>query len=161
MITALDLVRFLRHLQQQVGTDALAVVRVDAGDRLFAWHTLRNTECNLPGLDVGQDGDHRFATDGDEGLHAQVRTSERVVDFHLDAVNACRDVIGHVFNDTQAPAGLGIGALLGLVIGGAVGGGKGALLGALAGGGAGAGVGSLVPKRRQVFPLRNLLGVPS
>jgi hypothetical protein len=103
----------------------------------------------MPGIDVGQDKDLRFATDGNEGLHAHVFGSRGVVEFHLDAVNACGDAPGHAVADTQAFGGTLVGAALGLLLGSIT---RHPVIGVALGALGGVALGANIPKRRrQVF----------
>ncbi len=159
MINRNILVDWLRALGSVVDNDVLPVIRVPNGSPDFAWRTLTQcNDCGYPGIDVGQDGDCRYSTDGEEGLHAQVFTKLGVIDFHLDEVDVCRNPAGHAVEDTHIAAGALIGAALGILAGALIAGEKGALIGALAVGGSGALVGVNTPKRkRRVFLLSQLL----
>ena len=153
-ITAAHLIAKLRQLQLALDASIAPVIRIRLQDPRFAWHTLPAAHCAMPGIDIGQDEDLRYATDGNEGLHAHVFRSRGVVEFHLDAVNACGDAAGHAVADTQAFGGTIAGAVFGLLLGGiARRPGLGLALGALGGGA----LGTSIPKRRsEVFQFEDL-----
>lgn len=102
------LVRVLRELDRRVGPDVMTVVDVRFDDN-FDFTSLRQcSDCNLPGLPVGQRADWRVAADdGPEGLHGHVH--DHGVAFHLDRVDACRSPIGHGAADTKLVSGALIG----------------------------------------------------
>lgn len=154
IFTAAHLVAQLRHLRRTLDASILPVVRVRIDERRFAWPSLPAPHCTMPGIDVGQDKDLRFATDDNEGLHAHVFRSRGVVEFHLDAVNACGDTAGHAIADTQALGGTLLGGALGLLLGSlARRPGIGLALGTLVGGALGA---NIPKRRRQVFQFEDL-----
>jgi hypothetical protein len=154
IFTAAHLVAKLRHLQRTLDASILPVIRVRVDDRHFAWPSLPAPHCTMRGIDVGQTKDLRFATDGNEGLHAHVFRSRGVVEFHLDAVNACGDAAGHAVADTEALGGTLVGAAFGLLLGSiARHPGIGLALGTIAGGALGA---SIPKRRRQVFQFEDL-----
>jgi hypothetical protein len=154
MITAAHLVAKLRDLQPALDASLSPVICIRFNDPRFAWHSLPAPHCTIPGIDVGQDEDWRFATDGDEGLHAHVFRSRGVVEFHLDAVNVCGDAPGHAVADTHAVRGTIAGTMLGLLVGKIAGH---PLIGSALGALGGALVGGHIPKRnRQVFGFEDL-----
>ena len=151
MVTAHELVRWLRLADTLVENGVLPVVRLARGDRGFAWHTLPGcTDGGWPGIDVGQNRDCRYATDGADGLHLQTFDHHCYVEVHLDQRDACRDPVGHAAADTNLLPGLVVGTLLGALIGGAAKGGKGATAGAAAGAAIGGLVGGHIPKRSRL-----------
>jgi hypothetical protein len=154
-ITPNQLVAALRELQRNLGDSISPAIRIRLTERRFGWSSLpAHSECAMPAIDVGQDGDWRFATDGPEGLHAHVFTSAGVADFHLDEVNVCRNAAGHAVADTHAFGGSVMGAGVGLAIGKLLGNpGLGLLLGTVGG----AFIGANVPRRsRQVYAFEDL-----
>lgn len=122
------LIARLRELDSRLGDRQQAEIVVRPNDD-FDWTSLETCEsCALPGHQHGQERDMRYATDGAEGLHARVFADRTT--FHLDRVDACRDLPGHGAQDTMMLGGAAIGALLGALcssaswgalIGGAIG----------------------------------------
>jgi len=152
MVNATMLIEWLREMDREGGSSTLPIVRIAMNEPLFDWMSLSAcTDCGCPGLDIGQDHDCRYRTDGPEGLHAQVFTKAGYVEFHLDRVDACRNLAAHGVADTRLPEGASGGAVIGLLVGAILGGGKGALVGSVAGGLAGAGVGASIPRAPRVM----------
>jgi hypothetical protein len=155
MIDATGLVGILRRMEPHA-SGRLPVLRLLPGDPVDLNSLRCCASCDLPGIDVGQERDLRFATDGPDGLHGQIFPGG-YIDFHLDAADACRDAVGHVVKDTKAVEGAGWGLLVGgslcLLTGGA-----GLLAWLAAGGAGGAIVGAHVPAReRWTVGLRQLI----
>jgi len=140
------LVQALRQLDREHGPGVLTVINVRPGDPLDIASLGPCGDCGLPGINCGQARDCRYPTDGPEGLHAHVY-GDRVA-FHLDAVDACRDVVSHGLKDTQAAKyaviGAGIAAAL-AALGGSKSVGGAAMVGAAIGGTFGA----ATPSRQQ------------
>lgn len=132
-----DLVVSLRYLDQTLGPDHQAEVIVRFDDP-FDWNSLNCCpSCVLPGHQHGQHHDVRYATGGQDGLHARVFKDH--VAFHLDLANACRDLATHLAKDTNLIPFTLFGGLLGLAIGGS--------RGAAIGGAFGAAIGGATPSR--------------
>ncbi len=111
MYRAHDVTNALRWLEPQ-SRGTLAVVCSPRGE-VFDVQSFRACKsCNLPGLDVGQVQDLRFSTNGPEGLHAQIFPDGHI-EFHLDAADACRDLVMHGAKDTKMVEGAGAGLLVG------------------------------------------------
>jgi hypothetical protein len=128
----------LSQLQRTYGGRPRLVV--ERGSRFLDWREF--AECNdggFPAIDVGQDGDCRWAADGQAGLHAH-RFSDHFA-FHRDEYDVKRYPVQHAVADTQVVAG----ALLGALVGGLLGGWRGAAAGAAGGGAVGAHVPRGVP----------------
>lgn len=160
IVGAGDIVTILRTLEGRVQANELAVLRMRPIDTVD-WSTFPTTPaCSLPGLPVGQRADLRFGIMASaEGLHVHL-FPEGHIDIHLDAANACRDVVGHLVQDTRMVEGAALGSAVALLFSlfsnqsakttvtlmaaGAVGGG--ALGGHVA-----------ARQRRIIFPLRDLL----
>ncbi len=118
IFTASKLITILRRLQARHGNSALVVISVPIASRRFDWSSLPSRmDCDIGAINIGQSKDWRFSTDGPEGLHAQLFPSRGVIEFHLDAVNACRDPLSHGIADTQLVSGAALGGALGLAIG--------------------------------------------
>lgn len=147
MFTKDSLVSHLRSLDQQLGPDWHAQIVVRRDDH-FDWKTLECcAHCLLSGHQHGQTQDVRFATETAEGLHARFYPDR--VEFHLDLVDACRDLMGHVLKDTEALPGAILGGLIGALLDGP----RGASLGAIAGGA----IGAQLPARKvQNYELKEL-----
>ena len=102
------LIQALRQLDREHGADVLTVINVRPDDPFDFASLGPCCNCGLPGINCGQARDCRYSTDGPEGLHAHVY-GDRLA-FHLDAVDACRDVVNHGVKDTRAVEGAFIGA---------------------------------------------------
>lgn len=163
MVNGNELVEWLREMDRRHGNEALPVVRVAIDEPLFNWMSLGAcSDCGCPGLDVGQDHDCRYTTNGKDGLHGQVFTSAGYVEFHLDRADACRDLAAHGAEDTRMVEGALGGALLGALIGGLLGGDKGIATGAAFGALGGGVVGANTPRAaRKVYEFRSVLGLPA
>jgi len=105
--------RVLTLLQGRVAPHELAVARMAFS--MIAWETFPAPSCGLPGADIGQSADARFALTGGRSLHLQrfMRPSGEVVEAHLDEHDACTAPIEHAAHATRAieygvSAGLGI-----------------------------------------------------
>ncbi len=146
LFTKTFLVQALRQLDREHGLGALTVINVRPGDPLDVASLGPCHDCGLPGINCGQARDCRYPTDGPEGLHAHVY-SDRVA-FHLDAVDACRDVVNHGVKDTRAVEGALIGAGIAAFLA-ALGGSKSVGGAALTGAAIGGALGAATPARRQ------------
>lgn len=143
LYTKMFLVQVLRQLDREHGPSILTVINVRPDDPFDVASLGSCHDCGLPGINCGQARDCRYPTDGAEGLHAHVY-SDRVA-FHLDAADACRDVVTHGVKDTRMVPGAFIGALVGAVLSDSESSGKAALVGAAVGGA----LGATIPTRRQ------------
>src|SRR5262245_19267012 len=88
----------------------MTVIVVRPGDP-FDMESLGPFRDGIPGLPNGQKVDWRIPASGGRGLHGYVY--EDRIEFHLDAVDASRDAVGHVLRDTKALEGAAWGALAG------------------------------------------------
>lgn len=111
-LTLKDVTDGLRAARKRLSQEVRPFLRVVKGDPRFDWSELPGCDDGgWPGNDRGQKRECRFPTDGPEGLHAQF--TDLYVDFHLDARDAVRDVIGHVFTDTHVLEGGVVGGVVG------------------------------------------------
>lgn len=139
------LIRALRERDRE--NPSVMTVIVVRYDDAFDFASLgRCPDCDRPGLPHGQTSDWRIAAGHGQGLHGYVFQDR--IEFHLDAVDACRDVVGHVARDTAALPGALLGAFAGAALAG-LSGGKGEAIGAAAVAGAVGGglLGAHVPAR--------------
>jgi len=150
--TATAIAYTLRHLQEQVGQEETAVVRLSSDDHID-WDSFPVPACGLPGSDVGQIADMRFSLTDGTGLHGQ-RFPDGRVEFHLDQVDACRAPIEHGARETRMVQYGAWGALVFGALGYVADGPRGALLWGGLGAGGGVAFGANTPKRsRRVFAL--------
>jgi hypothetical protein len=146
LYTKTFLIQILRQFDREHGADVLTVINIRPGDPFDFASLGPCCNCGLPGISYGQARDCRYPTDGSEGLHAHVY-SDRLA-FHLDAVDACRDVVNHGVKDTRAVEGVLIGAGIAAFLA-ALSGGKSVGAAALTGAVAGGVLGAATPARRQ------------
>jgi hypothetical protein len=153
-----DLIRILRDLAGQVGTDEFAVLRIVATDPVD-WSAFPPTPtCTLPGIDRGQVADIRYAiAESEQGLHLQPDGAGHV-DAHLDNQDGCRRTLSHLVQETRFVEGAASGALVGLVAGLLTRDARLAVALTAVGAGVGGAVGGNTPRRQEViFMLRDLL----
>ncbi len=112
----------LTRLRGRVAAHELAVVRIPFS--VIAWETFPAPSCGLPGAEVGQVADARFALADGTSLHLQrfIRASGDVIEAHLDDHDACTAPIQHAAHATRAieygvEFGLGLGLLTYVITG--------------------------------------------
>src|SRR5215831_4458020 len=100
--TFTEICRVLKLLRGRIAEHELAVVRIPFA--VIAWGTFPAPSCDLPGADVGQVADSRFALANQESLHLQrfITSSEDVIEAHLDDHDACVAPIQHAADATRA-----------------------------------------------------------
>jgi hypothetical protein len=135
-----EIVEVLRASQARCARGELAVLRVSTGDPRVDWPDLAGCDDGgIPSLPFGQASSCRFSTDGADGLHAHYYPDR--VEFHLDASDPRRSLIGHALADTMAAPGMAAGLLVSVLAP--------RVVGAIAGAAVGLALGSLRPARAR------------
>lgn len=152
------LVRALRQLDRETANGLMAVIVIRRDDPFDFASLGICPDCRLPGLPHGQLSDWRVGVDEGQGLHGYVHGDR--VEFHLDAVDACRDAVGHVLRDTRAVEGALLGSFGAAIIAALAGGGAEDVLAAAGVGAVGGGIGGAhMPARAtKRFEFRDLVG---
>lgn len=147
-VTAAGIANALAVLERRAQSDQLVVLHIDQYDPVL-WASFGRPTCTLPGIDVGQVFDHRYALPDGKGLHVQ-GFADRHIEIHLDHSDACHAPARHVAEDTKAVEYALLGGLLMAGLGAIAGGSRAAAAGFALGAGGGGLIGANTPKRRRV-----------
>jgi hypothetical protein len=151
------LIQALDEHDRANGRDVMTVLIVRHDDPVDTDAVRLRAGCRTSGLPHGQKADWRIPVGDGRGLHGYVYDDR--IEFHLDAVDACRDAVGHILRDTKALEGAALGALAAGSIALLAGGKGGAVASAVAAGAIGGGVaGAYTPARtKKVIEFRDLI----
>lgn len=147
-ITAAGIANALAVLERSIDGNKLVVLYIDQHDPV-EWASFGPPTCTIPGIDVGQVFDYRYALAGGMGMHVQ-GFADGHVEIHFDHTDACHAPVQHVAEDTKAVEYGLFGGLLMAGLGAIAGGSRAAATGFALGVGGGGLLGAHTPKRRRV-----------